>query len=170
MEPAETDVRAAIAQQGAWLGAHETKLSTTSSDVERLSARLLELNAQMEQLCRPSEPEPHANNPPTYDGDPDSCRSFLSQCSLVFSLQPRRYASEESRIAFVIILLTGRAREWATAVWDARAPCSRRFMDFKAEMLKLFDRSVQGDARPPVWCVSPRGVDRLLILQLSFRP
>ncbi len=45
----------------------------------------------------PLEP---ANNPPAYDGDPNSCQAFLSQCSLVFSLQPRRYATEEAKVCF----------------------------------------------------------------------
>lgn len=32
-------------------------------------------------------------SPSPYDGDPNSCRAFLSHCSLVFALQPRRYAT-----------------------------------------------------------------------------
>lgn len=64
------------------------------------------------------EPEPHANSPPPYDGDPNSCQAFLSQCSLVFALQPRRYATEDSRVAYVLTLLTVKAREWGTAIWD----------------------------------------------------
>lgn len=48
-------------------------------------------------------------------------------------------------MAFVITLLKGRAREWATVVWDARAPFCATFQDFRAEIIKLFDRSAQGD-------------------------
>ncbi len=93
----------------------------------------------------PLEPEPHANNPPVYDGDPNSCQAFLSQCSLVFSLQPRRYSTEEAKVAFILTLLSGRAREWGIAVWRSRAPCCATFVDFCQEMTKLFDRSAQGD-------------------------
>ncbi|KAL0162277.1 hypothetical protein M9458_041673, partial [Cirrhinus mrigala] len=32
-----------------------------------------------------------------YNGDPNACQAFLSQYSLVFSLQPRRYATEEAK-------------------------------------------------------------------------
>lgn len=101
-----------------------------------------EVNSDLRRLL---ELEPHATTA-IFDGDPNSCLSFLSQCSLNFALQPPRYATEETRIAFIITLLTGRAREWGTAVWDARASCCQKFKDFRAEMLKLFDRSVQGDA------------------------
>ncbi len=89
------------------------------------------------------KPEPHANNPPLYDGDPNSCRAFLSQCSLVFALQPRRYATERLKIAYVITLLTGRAREWGTAVWDTGASFCNVFDDFHCEMtLRQGGRSV----------------------------
>ncbi|RXN04576.1 Retrotransposon-derived PEG10 [Labeo rohita] len=91
------------------------------------------------------EPEPHANNPPLYDGDPNSCRAFLSQCLLVFALQPRRYATERLKVAYVITLLTGKGREWGSAVWDAGASFCTDFEEFRAEMTKLFDRSVKGD-------------------------
>lgn len=161
MDSAGTDqVRTALAQQGALLGQHATQLTTTSRELEMLSAQVVELNARIESLQHEAagprqvappiathhhDPEPHANNPPPYDGDTSSCRAFLSQCGLVFALQPRRYATEASRVAYVLTLLTGRAREWGTAVWDARAPFCRFFDDFKDEMIKLFDRSAQGD-------------------------
>lgn len=154
MDPAEVEsVRSAIAQQGAWLGQHTAQITSASREVEDLSSRFTELSAQLDQVRRevsqprqPLEAEPHATSPPPYDGDPNSCRAFLSQCSLVFALQPRRYATEQTRVAFCITLLTGRAREWGTAVWDARAPCCQSFDAFRREMEKLFDRSVQGDA------------------------
>ncbi|XP_036379838.1 vascular endothelial growth factor receptor kdr-like [Megalops cyprinoides] len=46
-----------------------------------------------------------------------------------------------ARIAYVITLLTGRAREWGTAVWDADAPFCHSFAE---EMRKVFDRSKHG--------------------------
>lgn len=44
--------------------------------------------------------------------------SLLSQCLLVFSLQPRRYATEE--VAYVLTLLSGRTPKWGIAVWRSR--------------------------------------------------
>lgn len=158
MDSAGADqVRNAVTQQGILLGQQATQLTATSQEVEFLTARVAELSDLVQDLqlnlragrqaAFPLHPdhEPHANCPPQYDGDPNSCRSFLSQCSLVFALQPRRYATEESRVAFVITLLKGRARDWATAVWDARAAFCATFDDFRNEMTKLFDRSAHGD-------------------------
>ncbi|KAL0149260.1 hypothetical protein M9458_055494, partial [Cirrhinus mrigala] len=162
MDSAGADqVRTAVTQQGILLGQHTTQLTVTSREVDLLTAQVAELNARVQELQQEAlasrsavhlaralpqaEPEPHANSPPPYDGDPNSCRAFLSQCSLVFALQPRRYVTEESQVAFVITLLKGRARDWATAVWDARAPFCATFDDFRTEMTKLFDRSARGD-------------------------
>lgn len=162
MDSAGADqVRVAVSQQGILLGQHSSQLTSTSREVECLTAQVADLKVQIQELQLEAfasrsaatfghsqshaEPEPHANSPPPYDGDPNSCRAFLSQCSLVFALQPRRYVTEESQVAFVITLLKGKARDWATAVWDARAPFCATFQDFRAEMIKLFDRSAQGD-------------------------
>lgn len=162
MDSAGADqVRNAVSQQGILLGQHSSQLTVTSREVGSLTAQVADLNLQIQELKRAAlassstatsgqppghaEPEPHANSPPPYDGDPNSCRAFLSQCSLVFALQPRRYATEGAQVAFVITLLKGRARDWATAEWDARSPFCATFKSFRAEMIKLFDRSAQGD-------------------------
>ncbi len=142
---------AALVQQRALLGQHATQLNTTAHEMDGLNARVPELLTRIDDLQReaansgpalhagiPLEPEPHANNPPVYDGDPNSCQAFLSQCSLVFSLQLRRYSTEEAKVAFVLTLLSGRARKWGIAVWRSRALCCATFADFCKEMRKLF--------------------------------
>ncbi len=163
MDPAGGEfVRSAIAHQGALLGHQASQLSSTTQEVEILTAQLAELSSRLRELQhnvlsssasaallpqsrRDREPEPHANNPLLYDGDPNSCWAFLSQCSLVFTLQPHWYATERLKIAYVITLLTGRAREWVTAVWDRGASFCNDFEEFHCEMTRLFDRLVRGD-------------------------
>ena len=49
-------------------------------------------------------------------------------------------------MADVITLLSGRAREWATAVWDANAPECQTFSQFSQAMRGVFDPSVSGPA------------------------
>ncbi len=153
-------VRSAIAHQGALLGHQASQLSSTTQEVEILTAQLAELSSRLRELQhnvlsssasaallpqfrRDREPEPHANNPLLYDGDPNSCWAFLFQCSLVFTLQPRRYATERLKIAYVITLLTRRAREWVTAVWARGASFCNDFEEFRCKMTRLFDRLVR---------------------------
>ena len=49
-------------------------------------------------------------------------------------------------MAYVITLLSGRAHEWGTAVWDANAPECQTFSQFAQAMRGVFDRSVSGPA------------------------
>ncbi|KAI2657484.1 Retrovirus-related Pol polyprotein from transposon 17.6 [Labeo rohita] len=87
-------------------------------------------------------PEPTVPTPPPYDGDPKACRPFLSQCAITFTLQPTTFATEAAKVAFVITLLTGKAREWGTTVREKQAPyCAT----FELEMIKVFDCSVAGE-------------------------
>lgn len=120
------------------LGQHASQLMTRSREVELLTAQLSDLSAQLQELHREAscsitdataslssfrqEFEHHANKPPHYDGNPDSCRAFLSQYSLVFALHPRLYTMEETKVTYIITLLTGSASDWDTSMWEARAP------------------------------------------------
>ncbi|RXN14057.1 actin-related 5 [Labeo rohita] len=158
MDTAEgSSLQSALELQGAMLGRHEQELSSTRHSVDNLSAQFAGLVERLDRLTlsgfasapltvgpSPLSSEPRVNNPPTYAGEPKSCKSFLIQCEVVFSLQSRTYASETSKVAYVISLLTGRAREWGTAVWESQARCCFEFESFKDEMIKTFDQSVFG--------------------------
>ena len=53
-----------------------------------------------------------------YDGTPSKCCDFLLQCSLYFTHQMGAPTTKRSKVTMVISLLTGRALEWATAIWE----------------------------------------------------
>lgn len=157
MDPAEeAQLRAVVEHQGAMLNDQAEELSHARHTVDALVARVTELSDKLRYLqpvdlnvssAAPQQAtghEPRINNPPIYAGEPTNCRSFLIQCEVVFSLQPQTYALDRSRVAYVISLLAGRARDWGTAIWDSRSLCCDDFKSFKAEMIKVFDRSVFG--------------------------
>lgn len=116
-------IQTAVELQGAMLRKHDTELAAARHAVDSLAAQLSDLSAQVHRLKRGppvfsgglESPEPRVNNPPCYAGEPTQCWSFLTQCELVFSLQPVTYARERARVANVISLLTGHAHEWGTA-------------------------------------------------------
>lgn len=89
-------------------------------------------------------PEPRLPPPAFYSGEPQLCRSFLAKCSLYISLQLSSFPTEESKIAFIITLLTGRAASWGTTVWEQRLPCCASFQAFSQELKKVFDRAAYG--------------------------
>lgn len=59
--------------------------------------------------------------PPTYGGEPTTCRSFLLQCAQIFEIQASTFSSECSRMAYVITFLTGRTKEWSLDFRHARS-------------------------------------------------
>lgn len=151
------EVQTALHQQGAAIDQHSSLLSAAARGFSTLSEQLKELSNRLDQVtphheaptssggAASFEREPHTATPPTYNGDPNTCRSFLQQCSLVFALQPRRFSSSTSKVAYVLTLLTGGARDWGMAAWGAKAPFTFSFEALEEEMLKLFDRSLKGD-------------------------
>lgn len=178
MDPATLNpIQSAVEIQGAMIGRHEEELSVARRAVETLAAQVSDLTKQVHHLrldppvtSRASEPpEPRVNNPPCYAGEPSECRSFLTQCDVVFSLQPSTYSKNRARIAYVISLLTGRAREWGTTIWEAEAECTHQYQDFKEEMIRVFDRSIFGEEASRVLSSLCQGKRSVTDYSIEFR-
>ncbi|XP_038822213.1 uncharacterized protein LOC120022396 [Salvelinus namaycush] len=58
--------------------------------------------------------------------------------------QPRTFNREQSKVAFVLTLLSGKAALWGTAVWANQDPCCTSFQTLSEEMRRVFDRAVAG--------------------------
>ncbi|CAM4349732.1 unnamed protein product [Leuciscus chuanchicus] len=159
------------------LGRHDEELTATRRVVKTLAAQLTDLSTQVQLIRReppppsrtPDTPEPCVNNPPCYSGEPTQCRSFFTQCEVVFSLQPVTYAHERARVAYVISLLTGRARDWGAAAWQAEAVYTRRFDTFKDEMLRVFDRSAHGEEASRLLSSLRQGRRSVVDYSIEFR-
>ncbi len=135
----------------------------TGRAVQALVAQVSELTTQVQLLRSPAAPptppsssipgnhspqhEPRLPAPEMYAGDPNLCRAFLMKCSLFFSLQPLTFATEVSRVALVLTLLSGKAALWGTAVWENCHPCCSSFRSLSQEMRRVFDCAHAG--RPP---------------------
>ncbi len=78
-----------------------------------------------------------------YVGDPEGCGLFLTNCSILFALQPRTFTTEEAKVAFTINHLTGRARLWRSAEWDRGTPACSSFLAFSEELLKVFSMGTE---------------------------
>lgn len=172
-------VRQALAGQGALLGQHGQVLQALTAQVAEMSqtlANMLHLQAQTSPPVTSPPRTPRSNSPPPrepyvlppepYDGNLGTCREFLTQCSLVFDLQPRTYSTDRAKVAYLIGCLQGSARSWATAVWEKQAPITSSYSEFTAEMRKIFDHPVQGkDAAKRLLSLhqGPRSVTELAI-------
>lgn len=135
MEPVELgQVKTAMEGPGALLGQQHSQLNGNDS-LEAMANNTVDLATQLQQvaldqqishsprLSQQSAPQDakvdHAREPflpmsHPYGGEPGTCRSFLSSCSLIFQLQPSSFST------YIITLLTGRAREWGNSRVECR--------------------------------------------------
>lgn len=91
---------------------HEISLQNTSAT----------LSATQGATSSNNQPEARLPIPESYDGAPNFCRAFLTHCSLHFSTQPKSFEREETKVAFVLTLLSGHAALWGTSVWENEHP------------------------------------------------
>ncbi len=134
-----------ISAQANVLVAHQQQLACLSSLMEELVTTLQALWLSPSESAPPQPPVDPAPQPPPpshstasprfaylekFNGTTAKCTFFLLQCSLFVSLQPVLYPTEESRIAFLCSLLTGKALDWVTMVWNFNRPAFTSFESF----------------------------------------
>ncbi|KAF7655618.1 hypothetical protein LDENG_00053620 [Lucifuga dentata] len=101
--------------------AHEQAITSLAVQVQQLTQQLtLSKTLTPAQSAAPSPAasalapsrivsEPRVETPERYAGEPEGCDPFLSNCSILFALQPITFATEEAKVAYAISHLTGRA-------------------------------------------------------------
>ncbi|KAL0165102.1 hypothetical protein M9458_040855, partial [Cirrhinus mrigala] len=140
-----------LSAQASTLQVHQQQLDRLTDLTDQLVRALQGL--QLTPPAPPSPPpmppsgaqsiaaSPRLAFPEKFDGTPTKCKGFLLQCSLFVSQQPHLYPTEESKIAFVCSLLTGRALDWATAVWSLDRPAFPSFTVFLQSFKGVFQPS-----------------------------
>ncbi|KAL0188522.1 hypothetical protein M9458_015621 [Cirrhinus mrigala] len=153
-DPATTSqIASEVSAQASVLTRHQQQLDNLSALTEQL---VRAIQGQGLQAATPPAPPP-ATNPPAaaasitasprlafpekFDGAPTKCKGFLLQCTLFVNQQPHLYPTDEGKIAFVCSLLTGRALDWATAVWDLGRPTFPSFATFLQSFKEAFQPS-----------------------------
>ncbi|KAL0177569.1 hypothetical protein M9458_026463, partial [Cirrhinus mrigala] len=79
--------------------------------------------------------------PALYAGGVEECNGFLLQCSLVFTMQPALYPTDQSQIAFITSLLTGPALRWAETIWHQGGPAAHSIRTFITHFKEVLGRS-----------------------------
>ncbi|KAL0177344.1 hypothetical protein M9458_026238, partial [Cirrhinus mrigala] len=79
--------------------------------------------------------------PAPYAAGAEECNGFLLQCSLVFTMQPALYPTDQSQIAFITSLLTGPALRWAETIWHQGGPAAHSIHTFTTHFKEVFGRS-----------------------------
>ncbi|KAK3555096.1 hypothetical protein QTP86_009015 [Hemibagrus guttatus] len=136
MDPAE--LRDIIVWQGAIIRSYQDQVEALQDQLRSAS------------IAAPRDPptargeSPRLALPDKFDGSADRCRGFLWQCEVFFAHQPRMYSKEETQCAFVMSLLTSRALEWASVVWDADPQIRSSFTYFAGLIPEVFEYPAGG--------------------------
>eukprot|EP00064_Thunnus_orientalis_P017628 superscaffoldBa00003800_g17712 len=151
----EAMMTAAVTETKQAAAAHEQALTMLAGQLQQLTAQLTQAPQASGAASPPAPPatapalapaplppmdapEPQVGIPERYEGDRETCGPFLTNSSLLFALQPRTFATEGAKVAFVINHLTSRARLWGTAEWERRSPACASFDLFATELRKVF--------------------------------
>ncbi|KAI4890785.1 hypothetical protein NFI96_028572, partial [Prochilodus magdalenae] len=161
-----------LAQQQAGQLAQLIQISDSLGDLtERLTLLTAPPTAGAESATTAPVPAPAVagsfpvSKPEKYDGAPSQCQGFLLQCSLFFSNSPP--SSDSARISFVVSRLTGRALDWATAVWRSygQATYERFIQDFS----EVFDHPNEGRSSGELLIRMRQGIRPVAEYALDFR-
>ncbi|KAL0183816.1 hypothetical protein M9458_019512, partial [Cirrhinus mrigala] len=168
-----------ISAQANVLASHQQQLAHLTPLTEEMvktlrSLRLPTAQSPTAAAAQPTSPAPSVASPrlaypDKFDGSPAKCKGFLLQCSLFVTQQPALYPTEESRIAFVCSLLTGKALDWATAVWDLNRPTFPSFELFLRRFKEVFDYPEGGEGAGEQILTLRQGKTTAAEFALTFR-
>ncbi len=77
--------------------------------------------------------------PTAYAGESAECGGFLLQLALYIEMQPQKFPTERSKVAFLISLLSGRALSWARAIWNANTSLINSYAAFTNHFKEVFE-------------------------------
>ncbi|KAI2653687.1 Retrotransposon-derived protein PEG10 [Labeo rohita] len=80
--------------------------------------------------------------PTLFAGEAAECSGFLLQVQLYIRMQPQQFPTENSKVAFLISLLTGKAFQWAKAIWNADNPINS-FERFTSHFSEVFSNTTR---------------------------
>ncbi len=171
-----------VSAQATVLATQQQQLNHLTSLTEELvrSLRALHLpapsmNASLQHSPSPASTaasataSPRLAFPEKFDGSPTRCKGFLLQCSMFIGQQPTLYPTDDSRIAFVCSLLTGRALEWATAIWEDDHAAFPSFASFTQSFKEVFEHPAGGEEVGEQLLSLRQGGDSAADYALSFR-
>uniref|UniRef100_A0A8C6KGJ8 DUF4939 domain-containing protein n=1 Tax=Nothobranchius furzeri TaxID=105023 RepID=A0A8C6KGJ8_NOTFU len=107
-----------------WL---HTKQNSQTDLILQLSTAL---HALQQQALAPPTEGPHFSLPERWNGETGSPDGLLATLDMQFECQPGRFPTARSRVAHLTSLLSGRAAEWAAALYNSKSPACNDYAAF----------------------------------------
>ena len=85
-----------------------------------------------------NQENPIVNNPPTFSGKQQDLESFITRVELTFEAKPNQFATNESRIRFIMSYMYGKPLEWAACLKRNQSPILNSYEDFIRELRNNF--------------------------------
>ncbi len=82
--------------------------------------------------------------PEKFDGSAEQCRGFIRQVEIFFANQEEQFYSDEKKCAFLMSLLSGKAIDWATAVWETERLFRTSYKYFVQQLRDVFEYPTGG--------------------------
>ena len=89
--------------------------------------------------------EPQIPTPKPYEGDLSQCLGFVTQCELIFCHNPSRFFMDDTKIAFIVSSLSGRALDWAVASLNSDDRYASDYRFFISDFRLVFDHPPDGN-------------------------
>ncbi len=147
-----------VSAQANVLASHQRQLQRLTTLTEELVKALQSMHGTTSPVSPPapallpaSSPSstqavnPRLSLPERFDGTPAKCKGFLLQCSLFLNQQQSLYPTDISQVSFICSLLSGRALEWATAMWEGGSLSFPPLNEFLRQFREVFEHSVSGE-------------------------
>uniref|UniRef100_A0A8C5GZJ6 CCHC-type domain-containing protein n=1 Tax=Gouania willdenowi TaxID=441366 RepID=A0A8C5GZJ6_GOUWI len=155
MEQHQAQLQSTISDVRQSAAANDQTIATLSAQIQQLAVTVTQLVTAVDPNPAPAPPsadlapplpvsEPRVGTPERYGGDPEGCNPFLTNCSILFALQPHTFSTERAKVAFAINHLIERARLWGTAEWERQTPACSSFQAFADELRKVFGETSLG--------------------------
>ncbi len=154
-----TQLTSEVSAQASMLAAHHQQLQKLTSLTEELVRTLQTLHVTnpptnatppvpspppITPTMPPTSQRPRLSLPDKYDGSPERCKGFLMQCYLYIHQQPLTFPTDASQVSFICSLLTGRALDWATAIWEGNRLSFPTYDTFIRQFREVFEHSASG--------------------------
>uniref|UniRef100_A0A673JX42 DUF4939 domain-containing protein n=1 Tax=Sinocyclocheilus rhinocerous TaxID=307959 RepID=A0A673JX42_9TELE len=133
MNPAEvSNLQTAFSYQAEMLQKYQEQLTKLQTVNEHLTHYI-------RSLPPPTPKTVSLALPDKFDGTAEQCKGFIRQVQVYLDHQGERFESEGKKCAFIMTLLTGRAIDWAAAVWDSDSRLRNSVTYFIQQLREVFE-------------------------------